>query len=57
MLGFGQVTGPYSKASKAKLVDGINEQVNIELDLDKISQGKFFEATVSIKFLISVIRV
>ena len=46
--GFGQVTGPYSKASKAKLVDGINEQVNIELDLDEISQGKFFEATVSL---------
>ena len=46
--GFGQVTGPYSKASKAKLVDGIVEEVNIKLDLDEISNDKFFEATVSL---------
>lgn len=44
----GQVSGPYSKASKAKLVDTIVEELYLDVDLNKFKTGEFFEATVSL---------
>ncbi len=44
----GQISGPYSKASKAKLSDTIVEELYLDVDLDKFGSGEFFEATVSL---------
>ncbi len=45
----GQVVGPYSKDSKAKLSDGIKEEAYIIIDdLAKIPERQFFEVTVSL---------
>ena len=44
----GMVYGPYSKISTGKLNDGITEEVNVGIDLDKLDSGEFFEVTVSL---------
>lgn len=41
--------GPFSKASVQKLEDGILEETYIELGLDKIKAGEYFEADLGLK--------
>ena len=44
----GMVYGPYSKISTGKLNDGITEEVNVGIDLDKLNSQELFEVTVSL---------
>ena len=44
-----KLQGPYSKASTAKLADGITEETYIELDLDKFAEGEYFEVSLALK--------
>ncbi len=44
----GMKKGPYNKASKAKLSDGINEEVYVGLNLDDYENGELFELSVAI---------
>lgn len=45
----GMYQGPYSKASTAKLADGITEETYVMLDPDKFSNGELFEVTLGLK--------
>ena len=45
----GPSEGPYSKASSAKLADGIIEEVNVEINLDKMAQGELFEVSLALR--------
>ena len=45
----GMHCGPYSKASKAKLADGIEEEAYIELDLDNYANSEFFSVTLGLQ--------
>lgn len=47
----GETTGPYSKASTAKLVDGIIEKVHVEINMEDLKQGELFEISVALKNL------
>lgn len=47
--GMGMYVGPFSKASTAKLVDGISEEAYIEVDMDKIATGEFFDVSLALK--------
>lgn len=40
--------GPYSKSSKQRLVNGISENINIELTKDNYTHGELFELSVSL---------
>lgn len=41
--------GPFSKASTAKLADGIEEEVYVEIDPEKIADRELFEITLGLK--------
>lgn len=41
--------GPYSKASNAKLKDGITEETYVDLDFNSIKNNEFFEVTLGLK--------
>ena len=45
----GMDIAPYSKKSKSKLKDGITEEVNVEIDFDKINTGELFEITLGLQ--------
>lgn len=45
----GMYVGPYSKASSAKLADGILEKAYIEVDMDKIASGEYFEVSLALR--------
>lgn len=45
----GMKYGPYSKSSKGKLADGIDEETYIELKLDDFKQSEFFEVSLALK--------
>lgn len=45
----GMYVGPYSKASTAKLKDGITEETYVEVDLEKLSEGEYFEVSLALK--------
>jgi len=45
----GETTGPFSKASTAKLADGINERVHVEIDMEELKQGELFEVSLALK--------
>ncbi|MEE0698988.1 MAG: hypothetical protein U0M66_00055 [Bacilli bacterium] len=45
----GMYIGPYSKASTAKLADGITEEVYVEIDPSKIDNGEYFEVSLALK--------
>ena len=45
----GMFVGPFSKASTAKLADGISEEVYIEIDPAKIAGGELFEVSLALK--------
>ena len=45
----GMFYGPYSKASTAKLADGITEETYIMLDPTQYSQSEFFELSLALK--------
>ena len=47
--GMGMYVGPFSKASTAKLADGISEEAYIEVDMDKIATGEFFDVSLALK--------
>ncbi len=44
----GMKTGPYSKASKAKLSEGITEEVYVGLDLDNYQNSELFELSIAL---------
>ena len=41
--------GPFSKASKEKLNDGITEETYVDLNFDNIKDGEFFEVTLGLQ--------
>lgn len=41
--------GPFSKASEAKLAEGILEEAYIEVDMDKIASGEYFEVSLALR--------
>lgn len=45
----GMFMGPYSKASTAKLADGILEEVHVELDPSNFDHGEHFEVSLALK--------
>ncbi|MCI6265992.1 MAG: InlB B-repeat-containing protein [Erysipelotrichaceae bacterium] len=45
----GMFYGPYSKASTAKLADGITEETYIMLDPEKYNHGEFFQVSLGLK--------
>lgn len=45
----GMYVGPYSKASTAKLSDGILEEVHVEIDPSNFDNGEYFEASLALK--------
>ncbi len=45
----GMYVGPYSKKSKDKLKDGINEELNVEIDFDKMKTSELFEITLGLQ--------
>ncbi len=44
----GMFYGPYTKANTQLVSDGIEEKVNVELDLDSMSHGELFDLSVSL---------
>ncbi len=44
----GMKVGPYNKASKAKLSDGIQEEVYVGLNLDDYQNGELFELSIAL---------
>lgn len=44
----GMYFGPYSKASTAKLSDGIVEEFYIEIDPEKVANGEYFEVSLAL---------
>lgn len=47
--GMGMYVGPFSKASTATLENGILEEAYIEVDMDKIATGEFFDVSLALK--------
>ena len=46
----GMAEGPYSKAAEdVLLTDGISEETNVEINLEKMAQGEFFEVSLALK--------
>ena len=45
----GMYVGPFSKASTDKLAEGISEEAYIEVDMDKIATGEFFEVSLALR--------
>ena len=45
----GMYVGPYSKASTSKLKDGILEESYVEVKMDEVSVGEFFEVSLALK--------
>lgn len=45
----GMYLGPFSKASTAKLDDGILEETYVQIDLEKLKQGNLFEVSLALK--------
>ena len=45
----GMYVGPFSKASTAKLEDGITEEVYIGIDPEEIANGEFFEVSLALR--------
>ena len=45
----GMYVGPFSKASKAKLVDGINEKAYVEINPKELVNGELFEVSVALR--------
>ena len=45
----GMYVGPFSKASTAKLAEGILEETYVEVDMDKIASGEYFEVSLALR--------
>lgn len=45
----GMYVGPFSKASTDKLAEGISEEAYIEVDMDKIASGEYFEVSLALQ--------
>lgn len=45
----GMYVGPYSKASTATLAEGILEEAYVEVDMDKIASGEYFEVSLALQ--------
>lgn len=45
----GMMVGPFSKASNAKLADGINEKTYVEINPEELKHGEHFEVSLALK--------